>query len=157
MHPYPQMPPFTAEERNAFLNDAAVARLSSLNPDGTIQTVPVMFRYDGRDIVIGTQLVTRKVRNIQGNPKVTVLVDNQAPPFRGVLVYGHAELDHDDVVAKRIWVFERYMPAENARRLATGLANQYAPVIIRVKPDRVTSWDYTKEGFIQSAGRSADR
>lgn len=156
MHPYPQMPPFTAEERDAFLKQAAVARLSTLNQDGTIQTVPVMFRYDGRDIVIGTQLVTRKVRNIEDNPKVTVLVDNQSPPFQGVLVYGHAELDLDDVVAKRIWVFERYMPIENARRLATGLANQYAAVIIRVRPDRITSWDYTKQGFIQSASRSIE-
>lgn len=73
-----------------------------------------------------------------------------------MLVYGHAELDLDDVVAKRIWVFERYMPIENVRRLATGLANEYAAVMIRVRPDRTTSWDYTEQGFIQSASRSLD-
>ena len=156
MHPYPQMPQFSEDERAAYLQTATVARLSSLNPDGTIHTVPMMFRYDGRDIVIGTQLVTRKVRNIERDPSVTVLVDNEAPPFKGVLVYGHAELDQDDAVTKRIWVFERYMPAENATRLATGLANLYAPVIIRVRPDRITSWDYTKEGFIGAALDSVD-
>jgi len=156
MHPYPQMPPFTEVERDSFLGAPGVARLSSLNPDGTIHSVPVMFRFDGGDIVIGTQLVTRKVRNIEANPNVTVLVDNQAPPFQGVLIYGRAALEDDDVVAKRIKIFEHYMPVENATRLATGLANQYSPVIIRVRPDRVTSWDYSKEGFIQSALDSVD-
>jgi PPOX class probable F420-dependent enzyme len=156
MHPYPQMPPFTEVERDAFLSAPGVARLSSLNPDGTIHTVPVMFRFDGRDIVIGTQLVTRKVRNIEHNPNVTVLVDNQVPPFQGVLVYGRAELDHEDVVAKRTEIFERYMPTERAVGLATGLANLYTPVIIRVRPERITSWDYTREGFIQSALRSIE-
>ena len=151
MEPYPQMPPFTAVERDAFLSAPGVARLSSLNPDGTIHTVPVWFRFDGRDIVIGTQLVTRKVRNIERDPNVTVLVDNQAPPFQGVLIYGRAELDHDDVVAKRVEIFGQHMPVEHAEGLATGLASRYTPVIIRVRPDRITSWDYTKEGFIQSA------
>ena len=156
MHPYPPMPPFTAAEREAFLALPSVARLSSLNPDGSIHTVPVLFRFDGRDIVIGTQLVTRKVRNIERDPNVTVLVDNDAPPFQGVLIYGRAELEHDDVVAKRIEIFGNYMPEENAEALATGLADHYTPVIIRVRLERVTSWDYTKEGFIQSALRSAE-
>src|SRR6188472_2891910 len=156
MTPYPQMPPFTVPEREAFLGLPGVARLSSLNPDGSIHTVPVLFRFDGQDIVIGTQLVSRKARNIERDPNVTVLVDNQEPPFQGVLIYGRAQLEHDDVVARRVEIFSNYMPAENAERLATGLANTYAPVIIRVRPDRVTSWDYTKEGFIDTALRSVE-
>ena len=33
--------------------------------------------------------------------------------------------------------------------MATGLARDYTPVVIRVKPIRVVSYDYTKPGFIQ--------
>jgi PPOX class probable F420-dependent enzyme len=155
MKPYPQMPPLTQDELVAFLNEAPVARLSSINPDGTIHIAAVYFKYDNGDILIGTQDVTHKARNIKRNPNVTLLIDNQAPPWKGVLIYGEAELDYDDVVAKRILIFERYMPAENAQKLATGLANSYAPVVIRVKPKRMTSYDYSKPGFIQTSLASA--
>ena len=155
MKTYPQKPPFTQDELVAFLNEAPVARLSSMNPDGTIHIAAVYFKYDNGDILIGTQDVTHKVRNIKHNPNVTVLIDNQAPPWKGVLIYGEAELDYEDVVAKRISIFERYMPAENARKLAADLANSYTPVVIRVKPKRMTSYDYSKPGFIQPILASA--
>jgi nitroimidazol reductase NimA-like FMN-containing flavoprotein (pyridoxamine 5'-phosphate oxidase superfamily) len=151
MKPYPQMPPFAQDELVAFLNETPVARLGSLNPDGTIHIAPVYFKYDNGEILIGTQDVTRKAKNIKRNPSVTLLIDNQAPPWKGVIIYGEAELDYDDVVTKRISIFERYMPPENARKLATGLANTYAPVIIRVKPKRMISYDYSKQGFIQAS------
>ncbi len=155
MKPYPQMPPFTEDELAAFLNEAPVARLSSLNPDGTIHLAAVYFKYHDGELLIGTQAMTRKVRNIKHNPKVTLLIDNQAPPWKGVLIYGEAELDYDDAITKRIAIFERYMPLENARKLATDLANSYTPVIIRVKPKRLISYDYSKPGFIQTSLASA--
>jgi PPOX class probable F420-dependent enzyme len=148
MKPYPQMPPLTQDELVAFLKEAPIARLSSMNPDGTIHSAPVYFKYDDGDILIGTQDVTRKVRNTKQNPNVTLLIDSETPPYRGVVIYGEAELDYEDVIAKRISIFERYMPAENAQQLAMGLANHYDPVIIRVKPKRMTSYDYSKPGFI---------
>jgi nitroimidazol reductase NimA-like FMN-containing flavoprotein (pyridoxamine 5'-phosphate oxidase superfamily) len=148
MKPYPQMPPLTQDELVAFLNEAPIARMSSMNPDGTIHSAPVYFKYDNGDILIGTQEVTRKVRNSRQNPKVTVLIDNQAPPYKGVVIYGEAKLDYEDVIAKRVAIFERYMPTENAQQLATGLANTHVPVIIRVKPSRMISYDYSKQGFI---------
>ena len=95
--------------------------------------------------------MTRKVRNIKHNPNVTLLVDNQAPPWKGVIIYGEAELDYEDVVAKRTSIFERYMPAENAHRLAAALAKNYTPVVIRVEPKHITSFDYSKQGFIQAS------
>src|SRR5438128_12215326 len=118
MQPYPQMPPFTQNELVAFLNEAPLARLSSMNPDGTIHLAAVYFKYDNGDILIGTQDVTIKAKNIQHNPHVTLLIDNQAPPWKGVLIYGEATLEYTDVVAKRIAIFERYMPTEQAQKLA---------------------------------------
>jgi PPOX class probable F420-dependent enzyme len=148
MKPYPQKPPFTQDELVAFLNEAPVARLSSMNPDGTIHIAAVYFKYEHGDILIGTQDVSHKARNIKHNPNVTLLIDNQSPPWKGVLIYGEAELVYDDVITKRASIFERYMSAEDARDFASGLAKSYAPVVIRVKPNRMISYDYSKEGFI---------
>jgi PPOX class probable F420-dependent enzyme len=150
MKPYPQMPPFTQDEIVAFLNEAPLARLCSLNSDGTIHIAPVYFKYDNGDIIIGTQDMTHKVRNIKNNPQVTLLIDNQTPPWKGVLIYGKAELDYEDVVAKRASVFERYMSPDDAHAFAADLANNYTPVVIRVKPTHIVSYDYSKQGFVHT-------
>ena len=145
---YPQKPPLSDDELQTFLQDAPIARLGSINPDGTIHIAALWFAYQDGDIVFGTQDITNKVRNIKDNPNVTVLIDVVGPPLKGVLIYGRAELDYEDVVAKRIAIFEKYMPSENARGLATTLADSWPPVVIRVKPRRVTSWDYAKDGWL---------
>jgi len=146
--PYPQKPPLTDEELRTFLRDAHIAHLGSLNPDGTINIAALWFKYDDGDILFGTQDITNKVRNIKRNPAVTVLIDVEEPVLRGVLIYGQAQLDYEDVLAKRVAIFERYMSSEDARGLATTLASSWAPVIIRVKPTRVSSYDYAKDGWL---------
>ena len=146
---YPQKPPLTDDELQALLREAPIAHLGSVNPDGTIHMAALWFTYDNGDIVFGTQEMTNKVRNCRGNPNVTVLIDVEGPPLRGALIYGRAELDYEDVLAKRVALFEKYMPTEHAQGLAKTLAANWAPVIIRVKPARITSYDYAKEGWAQ--------
>jgi PPOX class probable F420-dependent enzyme len=150
MKPYPQKPPLTQDELMSFLNEAPVARLSSMNPDGTIHMAAAYFKYDSGDILIGTQDITHKVRNIKANPNVTVLIDNQEYPFKGVLIYGVAALDYEDVVAKRTSIFERYMSTQDAHDMASDLSNRFECVVIRIRPNRVTSYDYSKAGIIST-------
>jgi hypothetical protein len=139
----------TDDELKVYLHEAPVARLGSLNPDGTVHLSALWFKYENDEILFGTQEMTNKVRNIKGNPNVTVLVDIEGPPPKGVLVYGCAELDYEDVTDKRIDIFEKYMPREHAQHLTTELAYHFVPVIIRVKPTRISSYDYAKDGMIQ--------
>ena len=147
---YPQKPPLTQDELVAFLNEAPIARLSSMNPDGTIHMAAAYFQYDHGDILIGTQDISHKIRNIKKNPNVTVLIDSQESPLRGVLIYGVAVLEYEDVVAKRASIFARYMPAQDAREMASDLASRFQSVVIRIKAQRVTSYDYSKPGLISS-------
>ena len=148
MKPYPQKPPFTEEELTAFLNEAPIARLGTHNPDGTIHLTSIYFKYDSGCILMGTQEVSHKIRNIKNNPQVTVLIDNQSPPWKGVIVYGEANLEYDDVIAKRASIFERYMSPEDARESAEGLAKNFVPVVIRIQPKQIISFDYSKPGLI---------
>ena len=41
------------------------------------------------------------------------------------------------------------MSSERARDLALGLASNFKPMIIRIKPERISSYGYAKEGLIQ--------
>ena len=149
MRTYPQRSPLTETELENFLHEAPIARVGSVNPDGTVHLAALWFTYEEGEIVFGTQDMTNKVRNIKQNPSVTVLIDVEGPPLRGVLIYGSAELDYENVVEKRIVIFEKYMPNKNARQLAENLANNFKPVIVRVKPKRISSYDYTKDSLIR--------
>ncbi len=79
---YPQLPPLTDEEIEAFLNQAVFARLATLNEDGTIQMTPILFKYENGQILMPTQDVSRKVKNIKHNNQVSVLIDTTAFPFK---------------------------------------------------------------------------
>ena len=141
---YPQAPPMADNEVTAFLAAAPIARLATYNDDGTIHLAPAWFLYDDGHLLIGTQQITRKVRNVAVDPRVTVLVDNQEPPFKGIIIYGTAELERQDATARRVSILAKYMPAEQAEQMAYGLADQFEPVIIRIRPEQIISYDYAK-------------
>ena len=142
--PYPQMPPLTDDECVSLLETIPVARLATHNPDGSIHVVPVVFEYVDGAILIGTQEITRKVGNIRRDPRVTVLVDDPAMPPKGVMIYGTASLDTEDLVPERIEILARSMPREQAEGMVAVLAARYEPAVIRITPTKMVSWDYAK-------------
>ncbi len=143
---YPQAFPMTHEEVASFLGQPLIAKLCTHNADGTIHIVPIWFRYEDGEIFFGSQEITRKVRNIKRNSQVTVLVDTTEPELKGVIMCGNAELIYDDVIPRRISIFEKYMDSDSASELAEKLAGLWKPIVICVKLRQVISFDYSK-GF----------
>jgi len=141
---YPQLPALNNEELVAFLDQAQFSRLGTLNEDGTIHLAPIFFKYVGGQILMATQEPSRKVKNIKRNPNVSVLIDKTEVPFIGVLIYGTAELDYENVIEKRIAIFEKRLSREDAETYARRLSGKWQCVIIRVTPTRITSFDYSK-------------
>jgi len=140
-----QEPPLTQAELETFLNKASIATLSTHNKDGTIHSAPLWFKYENGELLFGTQQDSHRIKNIRRNPDVTVVVDQEQFPWKGVVIYGSAKLDYDDVIAKRVSLFQKYMPKENAEGMAQGLAKLRKPVIIRVTPNKMISYDYAKD------------
>ena len=141
---YPQLPALSETELVTFLEQVQFARLGTVNEDGTIHIAPIFFRYADGQILMATQEPSRKVRNIKRNKNVSVLIDKTEVPFKGVLIYGSAELDYDNVIEKRIKIFERRLSHEDAKTYATRLSSKWQCVIIRITPDHIASFDYSK-------------
>jgi PPOX class probable F420-dependent enzyme len=139
------MPPLAQGEVDALLKQAPIATLCTHNADGTIHATPIWFKYEGGEILFGTQDDTHRTGNIRRNPDVTVVVDAEQWPYKGVVIYGRAKLDYDDVMEKRVTIFEKYMPRANAEKLTQGLAALRKLVVIRVTPRKMTSYDYAKD------------
>jgi len=142
----PQAPPFENNlEIDAFLAKPLLARFCSHNSDGSIHVTPIYYIYENGEFLFGTQMASRKVKNVQRDKHVTVLIDTYDPVLQAVLAYGEAELDFQDVLEKRVKILERYYesPSE-ARVFAERLSKAWKTVIIHVRPTRMVTFDYSK-------------
>ena len=71
-------------------------------------------------------------------------IDTTEVPFKGALIYGTAELDYEDVISKRVAIFERRLSREDGEAYARRLSNKWPCVIVRITPVRIASFDYAK-------------
>ena len=142
---YPQMPPMEQRELDEFLAGPHLARLSTINEDGTPHTMPIWYAWiDGR-VLVSCQVNQKKVRNIERDNRVTVLVDTADHPYRGVMIQGIATPDTDNALEKRIPIFERYCGTrEAAIEAAEDLAAKWDPVVVSIEPTNIISFDYRK-------------
>lgn len=83
----------------AYLASQSLMRFATASPDGRPDVAPVVFGVDGDDIVTGGFDITRTVRyrNIQANPRATLVVDDLASiePWspRGIKILGAAAME----------------------------------------------------------------
>jgi len=139
----------TREQIESFLKEAKTARFCSHNDDGTIHAAPVWFKYEGGKIVILTPAHSCKARNVKHNKNVSILIDVEEPT-RGVLIYGTAEartLENEfELEPAAVSMSEKYVSKEEAKRLALYFFPKLTTwVKITVKPERIASFDYTKD------------
>ena len=72
----------------AFLRGRHVAVLTTVNPNGAPLQTPVWYLYRDGLIYIRTNSLSAKVRNVRHDPRVSICVQDERPPYRGVTVTG---------------------------------------------------------------------
>ena len=142
---YTQSPALKKEEIIQFLQKPNIARICSTNKDGTIHAAPVWYNYDNGVIIIGTPKASRKARNIKRNNKVTVLIDEIGPPTRGVIIYGKASINEEDMDPAAHSIFKRYMSEGEAKGYWKGLSELTEWVKVIITPIHIASFDYGKD------------
>jgi hypothetical protein len=129
------------------LEEARTARVCSLNPDGTIHAAPLWFLYAQGQICCATPIGSQKARNIQRTQAVTVLIDREDPPAKGVIIYGTATVDELESrdLPWFISLYAKYMPQDRAETRAQTIFTISTWAKITVKPMRYASYDYAKD------------
>lgn len=125
---------FTDDEI-AYLTSQTLGRMATVGPDGRPHVVPVTFVYDPVEDAIDVGGVafgtTKKWRDAQGNPHVTLLVDDVIPQprrARALEIRGDAE------------VHEQGGDAINPR------FPNFVPQFIRIRPRHIVSWGMEEQG-----------
>ena len=139
------------EQIEAYLDSRPCwAILSTIDNDGFPHSVPLGYFRLCRDIVMGVLDGTRKVANVEGNPNVSILLEDgtSMADIRGVMFQGHARI-----------VRERHEALELAREgaRARGVPESEWPTeprpgaaYIRMTPVRTVSWDYASSASDQA-------
>ena len=140
----------SASEQRAFLESSRTIILSTIDRAGYPHSVAMWYHLDGEAVVMTTYAKSQKALNIRRNPKVCLLVESghTYDTLKGVLIRGRAQLirDVDACVGVLMRVHEKMCGSfptgvEEALR-----AQAQKRVVIRVTPERVSSWDHSKLG-----------
>ena len=118
--------------------------LTSHGRDGYPHTVPIGYFRDGNRIFMGCRDNTQKVKNIERNPKVSLVIEDgkTMSDLRGILLRGDAFVvreDEERLKISRLAAKMRGAPEDQWPTTASTGA-----VFIKVDSPRVTSWDYSK-------------
>ncbi len=109
------------------------AALTTLFEDGSPQTQVMWVDADDDHLLINTEVHRAKFRNVERDPRVTVLVWDQDSPYRYVevrgrvtdVVRGQAARDHIDACSRRYYGEDYPNPVQSER------------AILRITPDRI--------------------
>jgi PPOX class probable F420-dependent enzyme len=109
------------DEVESFLTHGTrTAKLATVRADGRPQVTPVWFVIDPEtgDILFNTAESAVKGKNLLRDPRVTLLVDEEVPPYAYVQIEGIASLSTnlDEMLPWSTAIGSRYMGAENAKR-----------------------------------------
>jgi PPOX class probable F420-dependent enzyme len=128
------------QQLNAFLNEARIAKLATLNADGSPTIVPVWFEWDGR-VARVFSAENLKVRNIRADARVALTVEEGVGvPEACVTIEGEASLTREGAFALAERLTPRYYPPE---RVAPTLADWGKMAdrwwLITITPKRIRS------------------
>ena len=113
-------------------------KLSWLSASGRPLVAPVWFIVDGNGLVFNTGQDTAKGRALARDPRVSLCVDLEEPPYAFVQVQGEAELSEDpaELLRTATAIAARYMGADHAEEFGKRNAVP-GELVVRLRPAKV--------------------
>ena len=126
------------EVRDFLTRGTRTGKLGYLAASGRPLVTPVWFIVDGDSLVFNTGKGTAKGRALARDPRATLCVDLEEPPFAFVQVQGEAELSEDpaELLRTATAIAARYMGAERAEEYGQRNAVP-GELVVRMRPVKV--------------------
>ena len=143
----------TDDELAELLDSERVVVISSFGPRGWPHSMPMWFTVRDGEIWVWTYAKSQKVKNLERDPRATLLVETgeEYLELRGVMIEAEAELVRDP---DTILEFGKELTIRHSDGIdsiegdaATAMQAQAAKrVAIRFEPKRTSTWDHRKLG-----------
>ena len=126
------------------LDDRHIATLATQNPDSSIHMVAVWYWFDGTHVCVATSSRSRKARNLQSNPKVSLMIDTRDPAASyGVTIAGTAKILTGDLSRQsNAEIHRKYLSVAALADAKVGpVFAAWDDVTIQIAPASVIAWD----------------
>lgn len=135
------------QERERFLRGRHVAVLITTDAEGRSVPTPIWYMYRDGLLYFRTDEDSAKVANVRRDPRVSVCVQEERPPYKAVIVHGSADVQDDpgwlaDATPRHYLGFIGGIGYKQAAQSAIEVG---PAVAIVVTPERYATWDYTEE------------
>jgi len=137
-----------SEIKEFLMKDTFTGKLATVKKNGSPHVVPIWFvieevnsrnRNKVGNIYFTTGRDSVKAKNIQRDSRVSICVDDQAPPFSFVSICGNAKLipyRQKDVLKWATKIAERYMGKKNAKEYGERNSGE-EEVLVRIRPIKI--------------------
>lgn len=142
----------SAAELSELLDEARVAVVTSNGPRGWPHAAPLWFVVRDGEVWAWTYAKSQKVRNLERDPRATVLVEagEEYSQLRGAMIEVEATIhrDFETVLGFAEELAPRYAGGEPLGEEARAALAAQAPkrVALQFRPRRTVSWDHRKLG-----------
>jgi PPOX class probable F420-dependent enzyme len=140
------------EDQRELLDGERIVVVSSFGADGWIHSMPLWYVPREGEVWIYTYAKSQKVRNLERDPRATLLIEtgHEYQELRGLMIEAEAEIHRDieTVLPLAEELNMRYAGVdavdEDARKALAAQAAKRAAV--RFRPRRTNTWDHRKLG-----------
>lgn len=141
----------TDDEIATFIEQSRTATMATVGPGGAPHLVAMWYAVVDGQIWFETKAKAQKVKNLQRNGRLTVMIEDGMTydTLRGVSLEGEGVIveDPDQIWNMGVQVFERYNgPYSEEMKPFVEIMLQKR-VAVRLDVDRVRSWDHRKLGM----------
>ena len=135
------MPSMTKEQRDAFLREARIATLVTLNEDGSPNALPLWYDWDGQRLRMFSMSGTGKLRRLARDPRACVSVADPVGVLEAwVTVEGSVEMKQEGGRELALRLAERYYAPERAERTIRSWSRLEGWVLLELTPTRIRSY-----------------
>ena len=135
----------TRDEVHAFLDSRpGWIALTTVSKSGHPHTVPIGYFRKGDEVFIGCRAGTQKLKNIERNSKVSLMLEtgNTMQDIKGVCIQGTADIVMDP--AEQLPLLRHSMALRGTPEDQLPTEARPGAAYIRIRPEKVISWDYAK-------------
>ena len=131
----------TPADLGDLLDRPLLATLATRRIDGSVLLSPVWHEWRDGAFLVAVETGDGKLKHVQRDPQVTILVAEPEPPDRGLEITGPAEVvdtAYGPVIGR---IGRRYIGAAVDRFWAEDAVG----VVLRVAPGRLRAWDFADD------------
>lgn len=141
------------------LDGRYIATFATSSPSGTIHLVAVWYWFDGANVFVATSSRSRKARNLQSSPTLSLMIDSRDPAASfGTTITGSVQiLAGEASQAKNAKIHEKYLSAAALADPQVGpVFAAWDDITVQLAPTSVISWDM-READRQVFGSAFER